>query len=71
METAGRIWNERGEWKDITEESLLAAIESPMEVDDEQKQKSEEGEQNAAAVIRPPCDYDIFRLRDHVVNKLM
>ncbi|GAA5808183.1 hypothetical protein MFLAVUS_001568 [Mucor flavus] len=68
MQSVDRIWFERGEWKDITEQSLSrSAEETPeaMQVDSDQDEELDED-----LVNQIPAGYDIAKLRESVINKL-
>lgn len=68
MQTVDRIWFERGEWKDITEKSLQ---ESTL-VDKEEKdvKNDEQIESQELQQVVPP-GFDVVKLRESVINKLL
>lgn len=68
MQTVDRIWFERGEWKDITEQSLQ---ESTL-VDKEEKdvKNDEQIESQEQQQVVPP-GFDVVKLRESVINKLL
>ncbi|KAI8972784.1 subunit 17 of mediator complex-domain-containing protein [Pilobolus umbonatus] len=66
MQSVDRIWYERGDWKDITEESLKLSSESNTRV---QKENSRNNQQNTQPTYTQP-GLDIIKLRESVVNKL-
>lgn len=69
MQSVDRIWFERGEWKDISEKSLIASIEKRKqqpELEEEQEIETE----NALPSMTLPPGFDITKLRESVINKL-
>ncbi|CAO3639955.1 unnamed protein product [Mucor hiemalis] len=72
MQSVDRIWFERGEWKDISEESLLQLIEKENgenELDD--GAEGQLNDENSLLLPNvPPAGYDIGKLRESVINKL-
>ena len=76
MHSVDRIWFERGEWKDITETSLKKAIE---EQQDKKQEDQDENKQDAPSLPNsmpstaqpPPPGFDIIKLRESVINKLL
>lgn len=75
MQSVDRIWFERGEWKDITEKSLMQSIErkhNQQEVDTEQETEYDlEHQQSALVSTQPPPGFDVAKLRESVINKLL
>lgn len=64
MQNVDRIWFERGDWRDISEESLEQSIDNG----------SQEAESVDAEEVEPPAphpEFDIMKLRELVVNKLL
>ena len=68
MQSVDRIWFERGEWKDITEKSLLQSIETKdQQTTQEESDQPQENLENAL----PTQAYDLGKLRESVINKLL
>lgn len=70
MQNVDRIWFERGEWKDITEQSLKESIAKGNEKVEEKKEQKEYAEQQQQGQMAPP-GMDIVKLRESVINKLL
>ncbi|KAI9315286.1 subunit 17 of mediator complex-domain-containing protein [Dichotomocladium elegans] len=66
MEKVDRIWFERGEWRNITEESLERSI---AVTDDESSSESIEKDTTQPVVSQAP-GFDLAKVRDSVTNKL-
>ena len=76
METVDRIWYERGDWRDITEESLRASIQNSEEQNGEANNDATNDVQSVAPTtqqqqLQLPPGFDIVKVRDSVVNKLL
>ncbi|OAD02892.1 hypothetical protein MUCCIDRAFT_162495 [Mucor lusitanicus CBS 277.49] len=74
MQSVDRIWFERGEWKDISEKSLMASIkrrqqQPELEGDDDEEEQQIHAE-NALPTHALPPGFDIAKLRESVINKL-
>ncbi|KAI7903858.1 subunit 17 of mediator complex-domain-containing protein [Cokeromyces recurvatus] len=69
MQTVDRVWFERGEWKDITEKSLLESIDKKKR---QLEQVDNTTDENALTTtsLQPPPGLDIVKLRESVINKL-
>ncbi|PHZ17525.1 uncharacterized protein RHIMIDRAFT_232952 [Rhizopus microsporus ATCC 52813] len=76
MQNVDRIWFERGEWKDITEQSLKESIAKGNERVEEKKEQKESAEQQQLQLQQQqqgqmaPSGMDIVKLRESVINKL-
>ncbi|KAI9259659.1 subunit 17 of mediator complex-domain-containing protein [Phascolomyces articulosus] len=76
MERVDRIWFERGDWKNITEESLKASIQNNDENDGEANDTINDIQSVAPAAQQQQQQqqqqpgFDIVKVRDSVVNKL-
>ncbi|RCH99308.1 RNA polymerase II mediator complex subunit [Rhizopus azygosporus] len=76
MQNVDRIWFERGEWKDITEQSLKESIAKGNERVEEKKEQKESAEQQQLQLQQQqqgqmaPPGMDIVKLRESVINKL-
>lgn len=69
MQSVDRIWFERGEWKDITEASLLESIQNQKEgISNDNQDTAVDDKENA---FLPPPGFDINKLRESVINKLL
>lgn len=64
MQNVDRIWFERGDWRDISEKSLEQSIEYGS-----QEAESVDAEETEAPATHP--EFDIMKLRESVVNKLL
>jgi hypothetical protein len=77
MQNVDRIWFERGEWKDITEQSLKESIAKGNERVEEKKEQKESAEQQQLQLQQQqqgqmiPPGMDIVKLRESVINKLL
>lgn len=73
MQSVDRIWFERGEWKDISEESLLQSIEKENEENElDDGAEGQLNDENSLLLPNvPPAGYDIGKLRESVINKLL
>ncbi|KAI8644710.1 subunit 17 of mediator complex-domain-containing protein [Parasitella parasitica] len=69
MQSVDRIWFERGEWKDISEKSLMASIEKRKQQPELEKKQEIETENAPPSMTLPP-GFDIAKLRESVINKL-
>ncbi|KAI9283219.1 subunit 17 of mediator complex-domain-containing protein [Sporodiniella umbellata] len=67
MQTVDRVWFERGEWKNITEESLGEST-TPGEKKKEPEDELVDIQDQIQAV---PPGFDVNKLRESVVNKLL
>ncbi|KAI7848925.1 subunit 17 of mediator complex-domain-containing protein [Circinella umbellata] len=75
METVDRIWYERGDWRDITEENLKASIQNSEEQNGEANNDATNDVQSVTPTtqqqqLQPPPGFDIVKVRESVVNKL-
>lgn len=70
MQSVDRIWFERGEWKDISEKSLLQSISNEEEKENN-LESDDETDENAFITNNLPPGYDIGKLRESVINKLL
>ena len=68
MQKVDRIWYERGDWRSITEDSLKESIENKQDVDGETTDAISDLQSVAPT---PPPGFDIVKVRDSVVNKLL
>jgi hypothetical protein len=75
MQSVDRIWFERGEWKDISEKSLMKSIERKRNHQDlenhEELDRDLDDNQAAPTSTQPPPGLDIVKLRESVINKLL
>ncbi|KAI8984010.1 subunit 17 of mediator complex-domain-containing protein [Mycotypha africana] len=79
MTTVDRIWFERGEWKDITEKSLLESIQKKDEVDLKDEEGSATTTSDAVTLNKPSQqpqqpqipEMDIIKLRELVINQFL
>ncbi|CEP13960.1 hypothetical protein [Parasitella parasitica] len=69
MQSVDRIWFERGEWKDISEKSLMASIEKRKQQPESKKNQQVDAENALPSMTLPP-GFDIAKLRESVINKL-
>ncbi|KAI9489086.1 subunit 17 of mediator complex-domain-containing protein [Zychaea mexicana] len=70
MEKVDRIWYERGDWRNITEESLKTSIQNKEENDGETSDAINDMQSVVPAVQQQPPGFDIVKVRESVVNKL-
>lgn len=75
MQSVDRIWFERGEWKDISEKSLMASIQRrqqqpALEEEEEDTEAQSTPTENALPSQSLPPGLDIAKLRESVINKL-
>ncbi|KAI9365228.1 subunit 17 of mediator complex-domain-containing protein [Pilaira anomala] len=70
MQSVDRIWFERGEWKDITEQSLSHSSDKSPEATLVVTDLDEVADENAHSSNQMPAGYDISKLRESVINKL-
>ncbi|KAG1474217.1 hypothetical protein G6F56_000486 [Rhizopus delemar] len=67
MQTVDRVWFERGEWKDITEQSLQNSTSTETNEND----VKDDSVDNQDLLQTVPPGFDVGKLRDSVVNKLL
>lgn len=70
MQSVDRIWFERGEWKDITEQSLSHSSDKSPEATLVATDLDDVADENAHYSNQMPAGYDISKLRESVINKL-
>ncbi|KAI8088072.1 subunit 17 of mediator complex-domain-containing protein [Gilbertella persicaria] len=76
MQSVDRVWFERGEWKDITEDSLEKSIEKKENAMQDDRDESEQEDMPSTSIPtiaqqqQPPPGFDIVKLRESVINKL-
>lgn len=68
MDNVDRIWFERGDWRDISEESLQQSITA---VDDDTSSEANDKDANNQSVSGAPSGFDMARVRESVHNKLL
>jgi hypothetical protein len=71
MQSVDRIWFERGEWKDISENSLLQSIERKRDHEDLEHDQALDNLEDQDALISTQPGFDIVKLRESVINKLL
>lgn len=68
MENVDRIWFERGEWRDINEETLQQSIAA---MNDDTRSEANDKDINNQSVAGQPSGFDMARVRESVHNKLL
>lgn len=79
MERVDRIWRERGDWRNLSEESLERSIATASSASSaEESSASEESSQSNlgegqthAMEQQLPPGFDIIKLRESVINKFL
>lgn len=68
MQRVDRIWFERGDWRSLSEDSLEKSLHSQS--DDTDTKETTHAEQ-PTPLDQPPPGFDVMKLRESVVNKLL
>ncbi|KAI8150440.1 subunit 17 of mediator complex-domain-containing protein [Fennellomyces sp. T-0311] len=70
MQKVDRIWYERGDWRNITEESLKESIRNNEDNDEAVDATNDLQSAVPATAQQQPPGFDIVKVRESVVNKL-